>query len=269
MAHGNQDRQFPIWEMLAAVAAILGVVSSVFFYFDAKQSTENKIVEALAERYESVDREMSYEQALEAVDKNFAILKDEYSKLQTLNDDLQKENKLLREENNQLKLEGNEIQAPDTSGNRVPAMKPQDVAPTEQTLPTVDQPSNGNEAGVLKISINPDIQIHENYYYEYPDPNNPSSNIVINFGKGISGTFLYSRELTAQERIDWLDGGKLYDNDGNEIGQEGNWPTFCSEPDGKFAVEFPQNLPAGHYTYELYQTVSGQSVSDKIGFDIS
>ena len=268
MAHGNQEKQFPIWEMLAAVAAILGVVSSVFFYFDAKQSTENKIVEVLAERYESVDREMSYEQALEAVDKNFAIFKEEYSKLQTLNDDLQKENKLLQEENIQLKLGDNEIQVPDTSGNQVSPIKPQDVPPTEQTLPKVDQPSNGNNAGILKISINPDIQMHENFYYEYPDPNNPSSNIIINFGKGISGTFSYSRELTTQERIDWSHGGKLYDNNGNEIGQAGNWPSFWSEPDGKFAVEFPQNLPSGHYTYELYQIISEQYVSDQVSFEI-
>ena len=41
MAHGNQERQFPIWEMLAAVAAILGVVSSVFFYFDARPCLKN------------------------------------------------------------------------------------------------------------------------------------------------------------------------------------------------------------------------------------
>ena len=75
MTQGNQEKKFPIWEILSAVAAILGVISSIFFYFDAKQSTENKIVEALAERYESVDQEMSYEQALEAVDKNLEILK--------------------------------------------------------------------------------------------------------------------------------------------------------------------------------------------------
>lgn len=254
MTQGNEEKKFPIWEILSAVAAILGVISSIFFYFDAKQSTENKIVEALAERYESVDQEMSYEQALEAVDKNLEILKNAYSELQNQNDDLQKENQRLREENIQLQLGNSKVQVSGT-----------DTSPVSSAIV---QPPIDNDTGTLKISINPAIQMHENYYYEYPDPNNPSSNFVINLGKGISGTFSYSRKLTEEERADWSHGGRLYDNNGNEIGQEGNWPSFWSEPDGKFAVEFPQSLPSGHYTYELYQIISGQYVSDQVSFEI-
>ena len=96
---GNQEKkEFPIWEMLTAVATILGVLASVFFYVDAKQSTEHKIVEALSERYESVDREMSYEQALEAVDRDIQTLANDKTSLQLENSKLENEVSLLEEE---------------------------------------------------------------------------------------------------------------------------------------------------------------------------
>lgn len=110
------------------------------------------------------------------------------------------------------------------------------------------------------------VQETEAYHYEYPDPQNPETTLLIDLGKGMSGTFSYSRSLTAEEETNWYHGGKLYDENGNEVGQEGNWPTFWSNPDGKFAFAFPQNLPAGQYTYELYQYISGRAVSDTVEF---
>lgn len=98
MAQGNQsEKKFPIWEMLTAVATILGVLSTIFFYYDAKQSTEKKIVEALSERYESVDRDMSYEQALEAVDRDIQTLTNDNASLQLEKDKLENEVNSLEE----------------------------------------------------------------------------------------------------------------------------------------------------------------------------
>lgn len=92
MAQGNQaEKKFPIWEMLTAVATVLGFLATIFFYYDGKQSTENKIVEALSERYESVDREMSYEQALEAVDRDIQALANDNASLQLEKDKLENE----------------------------------------------------------------------------------------------------------------------------------------------------------------------------------
>lgn len=117
----------------------------------------------------------------------------------------------------------------------------------------------------LAISID-SLQETETYHYEYPDPQNPIMTILIDLGKGMSGTFSYSRPLTEEEKTNWYHGGKLYDEYGNEVGQEGNWPTFWSDPDGRFAFAFPMNLSAGRYTYELYQDICGQFVSDTVEF---
>lgn len=60
--------------IVGMIVGIAGVISSIWFYYDGKSSAENKIVEVLSERYEIVDREMSYEQALEAVDREIVKL---------------------------------------------------------------------------------------------------------------------------------------------------------------------------------------------------
>ena len=140
-----------------------------------------------------------------------------------------------------------------TSGNSKPNMP---------DLPSV--PSNG-ERLLLSIDF---VEKTDSYHYEYPDPQNPNATILIDFERGLSGTFSYSRPLTDEERANWYHGGKIYDENGIEIGHEGNWPSFWSYPDGKFAVEFPKDFSAGRYTYELYQDISGQMVSDTIEFVI-
>ena len=90
MSQGNQEKKkVPIWEVLTCIATILGVTSSIYFYYDGKASTENKIVEALSERYENVDKEMSYERALETVDREIVKLQNVNSALQSDNIELQ------------------------------------------------------------------------------------------------------------------------------------------------------------------------------------
>lgn len=75
------QQEKPIWKILTLFFAALTVGSGFFFHYDTKHSTESKIVEALSERYASVDKEMSYEQALEAVDRDVEKLKSDNSML--------------------------------------------------------------------------------------------------------------------------------------------------------------------------------------------
>lgn len=77
-----------------------------------------------------------------------------------------------------------------------------------------------------------------------------------------------SRALSEAELVNWFHGGNLYDAAGNEIGVERNYPSFWANSDGMFAVEVPEGLTAGTYTYELYQYVGSQYVSDSIDFTV-
>ena len=142
------------------------------------------------------------------------------------------------------------------SGSSTPDM------PDTPELPSA--PSDG-ESLLLSIDF---VEETDSYHYEYPDPKNPNTTILIDFERGLSGTFSYSRPLTDVECANWYHGGKIYDENGIEVGSEGNWASFWSYPNGKFAVEFPKDFPAGRYTYELYQDISGQMVSDIIEFVI-
>lgn len=123
---------------------------------------------------------------------------------------------------------------------------------------------SNEDHSVLSIDIENWEHFNNGFYYEYPNPKDKESNIVIDFDSGISGSFKYSRPLTELEQANWFHGGRLCDTDGNEVGYEGNYPSFWSNPEGTFAVEFPKDLPSGMYTYELYLYVDGQYVSDSI-----
>lgn len=87
----SSKKESPIWKILTLVVAVLGIVASLFCHFDTKRSTEYQIVKALSERYESVDEEMSYEQALEAVDQDIKHLKADNTTLEAENTALQSE----------------------------------------------------------------------------------------------------------------------------------------------------------------------------------
>lgn len=128
------------------------------------------------------------------------------------------------------------------------------------------------EIDVNQLSLSIDVEsvefFYDGYNYEYVNPQDPSDNYIIDFDKGISGTFSYSRELTEEEIENWMHGGMIYDSDGNEVGNSGNYPRFWSNSDGKFAVQFPEGLQRGTYTYELYQYINNQRVSDTVIFTI-
>ncbi len=134
---------------------------------------------------------------------------------------------------------------------------------------TLIESSSANEGeSVLSIIIDEYEIFNDGYYYEEPDKENEGWYWCIDFDKGISGTFHYSRPLTDEELSDWGHGGSLYDANGNEIGEEGNYPHFWSDEKGYFAMQFPENLPSGKYTYVLYQFIGSQYVEAKIEFVI-
>lgn len=99
------SREERLWKVLTFIVTLAGIASSFYFHWDAKRSTENKIVEALSERYESVDKEMSYEQALQAVDKDIKKLENDKSTLQSENSDLNSKNTMLNEKISDLEHE--------------------------------------------------------------------------------------------------------------------------------------------------------------------
>lgn len=70
--------------VLSLILAVLTFLSAFYFHYDGKRSVENKIVEILSDRYESVDREMSYEEALETLDKDIKRLELENKKVEEL-----------------------------------------------------------------------------------------------------------------------------------------------------------------------------------------
>ncbi len=107
-----QQQEKSIWKILSLFLTIVTIGSGFYFHYDAKNSTERKIVEALSERYESVDKEMSYEQALEAMDRDMEKLKLYNTTLQKDMEESGRENETLRTENanlqNQITLLQNE-----------------------------------------------------------------------------------------------------------------------------------------------------------------
>ena len=128
---GNQEKA-SIWEIIATIVAVISLVGNFYQYHDSKNSAENKIVEALSERYETVDKEMSYEQALEEVDREIVRLQNGNSILESKNSDLrqkvdsceqalatanedmtklQNNNSILQSENADLQHEVNKLQS--------------------------------------------------------------------------------------------------------------------------------------------------------------
>lgn len=107
----------------------------------------------------------------------------------------------------------------------------------------------------------------DGYHYEEPTEN-PGENIVVDFDKGIMGTFEYSRELTREEKDSFTHGGQLYDESGHEVGSGDDLPTYFSSLSGTFILGFPKELPTGNYTYELMHYISDRCLTAKINFTI-
>ena len=102
------------------------------------------------------------------------------------------------------------------------------------------------------------------FYYEMPIDENSYS--FVDFDKGISGHFSYSRELTEQEYKNWGHGGKILDANGNETNIDA---AFYSTSDGVFAVELPEYMPKGGYLYLLYQFINDKYYEARISFTVN
>lgn len=69
----------------AIVGALITGAISLFIYFDGKNGIENKTVETLTKYFDSVDKDMSYNEALEAVYKESKKMKSEIGDLKAGN----------------------------------------------------------------------------------------------------------------------------------------------------------------------------------------
>lgn len=104
----------------------------------------------------------------------------------------------------------------------------------------------------------------DGFYYEMPIDEDYYN--YVDFDRGISGHFSYSRELTGQEYSNWGHGGKILDANGNETNID---TTFFATSDGVFAVELPEYMPKGDYLYLLYQFINDKYYEARISFTVN
>ncbi|MCH5316958.1 MAG: PASTA domain-containing protein [Eubacterium sp.] len=123
----------------------------------------------------------------------------------------------------------------------------------------------------VTVTQNYDLEIivdnYKIFFDGYDEPDNPH-NWGIEYDKGISGKFHYSRELTEEESSNWFQGGKLLDADGNKIGEEGNYPIIWSSKEGYFAMQFPEGLEPGDYTFVIFHLINSHSIYYYLDFTI-
>lgn len=122
----------------------------------------------------------------------------------------------------------------------------------------------GTDTGLAELDIQIDsAEVFQNgFHYEFPDPENAERTVLIDFTRGLSGTFHYSRALSADEFASMGHGGKLYDENMNEISGGQYW----SDTEGHFAMQFPEGLAPGTYVYELYQVIGNQFINSRVKF---
>ena len=118
-----------------------------------------------------------------------------------------------------------------------------------------------NSAGDLSLIIDDYQLFYDGFYHQMPESG--SSYSFVEYDQGISGHFSYSRELTDIEYEDWGHGGKILDANGNELDIDAS---FYATTDGVFAVELPEDMPSGTYTYLLYLFVHDEYCEARIPF---
>lgn len=100
--------------------------------------------------------------------------------------------------------------------------------------------------------------------FYYSEPNEEQNTYwVIDFDKGLSGSFHYSRALTDREKNNWFHGGTLYylrGEDRIDVYTLGYNVSIWSDDDGLFAIRFPDNLPPGDYVFVLHQVIDGSLI---------
>ena len=143
---------------------------------------------------------------------------------------------------------------------------PYDMTFETQNDPTEDKTEAStapymNGTGNLSLIIDDYQLFYDGFYHQIPESD--SSYSFVEFDQGISGHFSYSRELTDIEYEDWGHGGKILDANGNELDINAS---FYATTDGVFAVELPEDMPSGTYTYLLYLFVHDEYCEARIPF---
>ena len=143
---------------------------------------------------------------------------------------------------------------------------PYDMTLETENNPTEDKteastPPYMNSTGDLSLIIDDYQLFYDGFYHQMPESG--SSYSFVEFDQGISGHFSYSRELTDIEYEDWGHGGKILDANGNELDIDAS---FYATTDGVFAVELPEDMPSGTYTYLLYLFVHDEYCEARIPF---
>lgn len=123
---------------------------------------------------------------------------------------------------------------------------------------------SSSSTGDLSIIIEDYELFTDGFYYEMPIDENSYS--FVDFDRGISGHFSYSRELTEQEYKNWSHGGKILNANGNESDIDA---VFFSTSDGVFAVQLPEYIPKGDYLYILYQFINDKYYETRISFEVN
>ena len=119
--------------------------------------------------------------------------------------------------------------------------------------------------GTMRLHIDR-FSRNNGFYYEYPDSDDESMTCFIEYGPGINGTFSLSRPLTEEEIASMQHSGVLYDSTGKVVDSEDVHPHFWALDNGMFAVEFPEYMEEGEYTYTLTLFIDGQWYSDSVHF---
>lgn len=166
-----------------------------------------------------------------------------------------------------LKYDASNPEEPETTDDANSASDAVASVPTNSSTVNAGQESasnivNSTTATEVDITIDSATVFQDGFHYEFPDPENAERTVLIDFNKGLSGTFHYSRALSAEEIASVGHGGSLYDENMNEISGGIYW----SDTDGHFAMQFPEELASGTYIYELYQVIDGQFIYSRIKF---
>lgn len=137
---------------------------------------------------------------------------------------------------------------------------PKAVSADSQVISLASIQTNTTSSG-LSLVISDCQYFYDGFYHQMPESDSAYS--FVEYDQGISGHFSYSRELTDIEYEDWGHGGKILDANGNELDINAS---FYATTDGVFAVELPEDMPSGTYTYLLYLFVHDEYCEARIPF---
>ncbi len=106
------------------------------------------------------------------------------------------------------------------------------------------------------------IETIKNLNYEYSDINDKNTTYSIDFPLAIFGEYLFSWELTEQEKQSLRHSGELFRDNGEKVENINFW----ANSEGVFAAGIPKDLLPGTYSYILNLYVDDVEFSDTVSF---